>query len=53
VSDQREQSTVKSLTPGAIGSRTAVSEMIGHGLTLLETETNRRVVLDWLKGHLN
>jgi hypothetical protein len=52
VSDHREQSSVKSLTPGAIGSRTAVSEMIGHGLALLETETNRRVVLDWLERHL-
>jgi hypothetical protein len=53
VSDQRESSTVKSLMPGAIGSRTAVSEMIGHGLALLETETNRRVVLDWLERHLD
>ena len=53
VSDQRELSSVKPLIPGAIGSRTAVSEMIGHGLALLETETNRRVVLDWLERHLD
>ena len=53
VSDQREQASVKSLAPGAIGSRTGVSEMVGHGLSLLENETNRRVVLDWLEGHLN
>jgi hypothetical protein len=53
LSDYREQSSVKSLTRGAIGSRTAVSEMIGHGVALLETETNRRVVLDWLERHLN
>ena len=53
MSDQREQASVKSLTPGAIGSSTAVSEMVGHGLSLLETETNRRVVLDWLERHLN
>ena len=53
VSDHREQSSVKSLTPGAIGSRTAVSEMVGHGVTLLETDTTRRVVLDWLERHLN
>ena len=52
VSDYREQSSVKSLTRGAIGSRTAVSEMIGHGVALLEAETNRRVVLDWLERHL-
>jgi hypothetical protein len=52
VSDYREQSSVKPLTRGAIGSRTAVSEMIGHGVALLETETNRRVVLDWLERHL-
>src|SRR5215216_3877562 len=52
VSDQRERSAVKSLTRGAIDSRTAVSEMIGHGAALLETETNRRVVLDWLERHL-
>jgi hypothetical protein len=52
VSDYREQSSVESLTRGAIGSRTAVSEMIGHGVALLETETNRRVVLDWLERHL-
>jgi hypothetical protein len=52
VSDHREQSSVKSLARGAIGSRMAVSEMIGHGLALLETATNRRVVLDWLEQHL-
>jgi dipeptidyl aminopeptidase/acylaminoacyl peptidase len=52
VSDQREQSSVKSLMRGAIGSRTAVSEMNGHGVALLESETNRRVVLDWLERHL-
>jgi hypothetical protein len=52
MSDQREQSSVKSLAPGAIGSRLAVSEMNGHGLALLETETNRSVVLDWLERHL-
>ena len=52
VSDQREQSSVQSLTAGAIGSRTAVSEMVGHGVALLETETNRRVALDWLEQHL-
>jgi dipeptidyl aminopeptidase/acylaminoacyl peptidase len=52
VSDHREQSSVKSLTRGAIGSRTAVSEMIGHGVALLENETNRRVVIDWLERHL-
>jgi hypothetical protein len=52
VSDHREQSTAKSLTRGAIGSRTAVSEMVGHGVALLEAETNRRVVLDWLERHL-
>jgi hypothetical protein len=53
VSDHREQSSVESLTRGAIGSRTAVSEVTGHGVALLETETNRRVVLDWLERHLN
>jgi hypothetical protein len=52
VSDHREQSSVKSLTRGAIGSRTEVSEMIGHGVALLETETNRHVVLDWLERHI-
>jgi dienelactone hydrolase len=52
VSDQREQSSVKPLTRGAIGSSTAVSEMTGHGVALLETETNRRAVLDWLDRHL-
>ena len=52
VSDHREQPTVKSLTRGAIGSGTAVSEMVGHGVALLEAETNRRVVLDWLERHL-
>jgi dipeptidyl aminopeptidase/acylaminoacyl peptidase len=52
VSDHRERSSVESLTRGAIGSRTAVSEMIGHGVALLEAETNRRVVLDWLERHL-
>jgi dipeptidyl aminopeptidase/acylaminoacyl peptidase len=48
VSDQRERSSVESLRRGAIGSRTAGSEMIGHGVALLEDETNRRAVLDWL-----
>ena len=52
VSDQRERSSVESLTRGTIGSRTAVSETIGHGVALLETETNRRVALDWLERHL-
>jgi hypothetical protein len=52
LSDHREQSSVKSLTRGAIGSRTAVSEMFGHGVALLENETNRRIVLDWLEQHL-
>jgi len=52
VSDHREKSSVEPLTRGAIGSSTAVSEMIGHGVALLETETNRRVVLDWLERHL-
>ena len=52
VSDYREHSSVKSLTRGAIGSRTAVSEMTGHGVALLEAETNRRLVLDWLERHL-
>ncbi len=52
VSDHREQSSVKSLTRGAIGSRTAMSEMMGHGVALLENETNRRVVIDWLERHL-
>jgi dienelactone hydrolase len=52
VSDHREQSSVKSLMRGAIGSRSAVSEMTGHGVVLLETEPNRIVVLDWLERHL-
>jgi hypothetical protein len=52
VSDHREKSSVEPLTRGAIGSGTAVSEMIGHGVALLKTETNRRVVLDWLERHL-
>jgi dipeptidyl aminopeptidase/acylaminoacyl peptidase len=52
VSDQRELSTVESLTRDAVGSPVAVSEMIGHGVALLDTETNRRVVLDWLERHL-
>jgi dienelactone hydrolase len=52
VSDHREQSSVRPLTRDAIGSRTAVSETIGHGVTLLQTETNRRVVLAWLEQHL-
>jgi hypothetical protein len=52
VSDYREHSRVESLMPGAIGSRIAVSEPIGHGVRLLEAEPNRRVVLDWLRTHL-
>jgi dienelactone hydrolase len=52
VSDYREQSSVKSLVAGAIDSSTVVSEMIGHGLALLETEPQRRVVLDWLERHV-
>jgi hypothetical protein len=52
VSDYREQSSVKSLVPGAIDSSTVVSEMIGHGLALLESEPQRRVVLDWLERHV-
>jgi len=51
VSDHREQSAVRSLARSAIGSRTAVSEMIGHGVALLEADTNRRAVLDWLERH--
>jgi alpha-beta hydrolase superfamily lysophospholipase len=53
VSDQREEASVKSLTRGAIGSRLAVSEMVGHGVALLEADANRRVVLDWLEQHLD
>ena len=52
MSDYREQSSVKSFTRGAIGARTEVSELIGHGVALLETDTNRSVVLDWLERHL-
>jgi hypothetical protein len=53
VSDQREQPTVRPLARGAVGSRTAVSETIGHGVALLDDEANRRVVLDWLERHLD
>jgi uncharacterized protein len=52
VSDYRERPSVEPLTQGAIGSREAVSEMIGHGIALLHDETNRRVVLEWLERHL-
>jgi dipeptidyl aminopeptidase/acylaminoacyl peptidase len=52
VSDQRERATVAPLTRGAVGSRLAVSEMVGHGVRLLEDETNRRAVLDWLGRHV-
>ena len=52
MSDYREQSTVKALVPGAIDSRTVVSEMAGHGLSLIETEPQRRVALDWLEEHV-
>lgn len=52
MSDHREQSSVKFLTRGAIGSDTAVSETVGHGVALLETESNRRIVLDWLERHV-
>jgi alpha-beta hydrolase superfamily lysophospholipase len=52
VSDNREESSVKSLAAGAIASRMVVSEMFGHGLALLETEPQRRVVLDWLDRRL-
>jgi dienelactone hydrolase len=52
VTDQRERSSVEALSRGATGSRTAISEMVGHGVALLETETNRRIVLDWLQRHL-
>jgi hypothetical protein len=52
MSDQRERSSVQSLLRGAIGSGMAVSETVGHGVALLEAETNRRVVLDWLEQHL-
>jgi pimeloyl-ACP methyl ester carboxylesterase len=52
VSDYRERPTVKPLTQGAVGSRTAVSEMIGHGVALLDDEANRRVVLEWLERQL-
>jgi dienelactone hydrolase len=52
MSDYREQATVKSLLPGAIGSRIDVSEMAGHGLSLIESEPQRHVVLDWLEQHV-
>lgn len=52
VSDQREQATVAPLMRGALGSRSLVSEMTGHGVALLESEAYRRVVLDWLEQHL-
>ena len=52
VSDQRERATVEPLARGAVGSRIAVSEAAGHGVALLESETNRRAVLDWLERHL-
>jgi hypothetical protein len=52
MSDQRERASVRSLMPGAIASRSVVSEPVGHGVKLLETEANRRVVLDWLERHL-
>jgi hypothetical protein len=52
VSDYRERSSVAPLTRGAVGSRLTVSEMIGHGVALLEAEPNRGVVLDWLEQHL-
>jgi hypothetical protein len=51
VSDQRERASVAPLTRGAIGSRMAVSEMVGHGVVLLEDATNRRAVLAWLDRH--
>ena len=51
VSDYRERSSVEPLTRGAVGSRRTVSETVGHGVALLESETNRRVVLDWLERH--
>ena len=52
VSDQRERATVKPLARGAVSWRIAVSETVGHGVALLESETNRRAVLDWLERHL-
>jgi len=52
VSDQREQTTVEPLTRGAIGSRSVVSEMTGHGVALLGSEAYRGVVLEWLEQHL-
>lgn len=52
MSDHREQPTVEALTRGAMGSRTAVSETVGHGVALLESGTNRRAALDWLEQHL-
>jgi hypothetical protein len=52
VSDQRERATVQPLTRGAIGSRLAVSELVGHGVALLEDDGNRQAVLDWLEQHV-
>jgi hypothetical protein len=53
VSDHRERATVAPLTRGAVGSRLAVSEMVGHGVALLEDATNRQAVLDWLERHVS
>ena len=53
MSDHREQASVKPLTRGAIGSRMAVSELVGHGVALLESDANRRIALDWLEQHLD
>jgi dienelactone hydrolase len=50
--DHREQASVESLTRGAVDSRLAVSEEVGHGVILLESGTNRGIVLDWLRRHL-
>ncbi len=52
MSDSRERATVKSLLPGAVGSRLVVSEMNGHGVALLESEPQPQVVLDWLEQHV-
>jgi len=52
LSDQRERESAAALARGAAGSRTLVSEAVGHGVALLEAEANRRAVLDWLARRL-
>ena len=52
MSDQREQASARSLARGATGARVVVSEPVGHGVELLESEANRDVVLDWLEQHV-